>query len=142
MPVIDGLAFTKAVMAKFPRPILVISAAVQSSDNSNTFNLMQAGAIDVIAKPSYVLTNESGMNACDLINKIRVLSGVHVISLKKRAEQNSPAPAVPVKVQAGTLPQIIGIGASTGGPQALHQILTALPANLPLPIVCVQHISG
>ena len=55
MPVMDGLAFTKAVMAEFPRPILVISAAVQSSDTSNIFNLMQAGAIDVIAKPSYVL---------------------------------------------------------------------------------------
>jgi two-component system chemotaxis response regulator CheB len=140
MPVMDGLAFTKAVMTEFPRPILVVSAAVQSSDTSNIFNLMQAGAIDVIAKPGYVLTDESGMNARDLINKIRVLSGVHVIA-RKRAEQSSPAPAVPVNVQTSTPPQIIGIGASTGGPQALHQILTALPANFPLPIVCVQHIS-
>ncbi len=141
MPVMDGLAFTKAVMAEFPRPILVVSAAVQSSDTSNIFNLMQAGAIDVIAKPGYVLTDETGMNARDLINKIRVLSGVHVMALKKRAEQNSPAPAIPIKAQTSAPPQIIGIGASTGGPQALHQILTALPANFPLPIICVQHIS-
>lgn len=44
-------------------------------------------------------------------------------------------------MQVSTQPQIIGIGASTGGPQALHKILTALPANFPLPIICVQHIS-
>lgn len=138
MPVMDGLAFTKAVMAEYPRPILVISAVVQSGDTGNIFELMQAGAIDIIAKPSYGLADESGLNARNLINKIQVLSGVHVIPLKKRVAQDSPEP---VNVQASMPPQIIGIGASTGGPHALHEILTALPANFPLPIVCVQHIS-
>lgn len=138
MPVMDGLAFTKAVMAEFPRPILVVSAAVQCGDTSNIFNLMQAGAIDAIAKPRYELTHESEMDARELINKIRVLSGVHVITRNKRAD---PGSSESVNVQRGTQTQIIGIGASTGGPQALHQILAALPANFSLPIICVQHIS-
>lgn len=141
MPVMDGLDFTKAVMAEYPRPILVLSAAVQSEDSVNIFNLMQAGAIDVIAKPRYELTEDSEMNARELISKIRVLSGVHVIALKKKAEQPLLAPAMQIKWSGHAAAQIIGIGASTGGPQALHQLLTALPTNFPLPIVCVQHIS-
>lgn len=141
MPVMDGLDFTKAVMSEFPRPILVISTAVQTGDTSNIFNLMQAGAIDVIAKPRYGLMDKLDVDACDLISKIRVLSGVHVITRKNSTTENSTLPAVSVTMQTGIQPQIIGIGASTGGPQALQQILTALPANFPLPIICVQHIS-
>jgi two-component system chemotaxis response regulator CheB len=137
------LDFTKAVMAEFPRPILVISAVVQASDTSNIFNLMQAGAIDVVAKPQYGLSDELGLNARDLISKIRVLSGVHVIGRKNSTTQKPtlPTPAASVNMPINTQPQIIAIGASTGGPQAFHQILTALPANFPLPIICVQHIS-
>lgn len=141
MPVMDGLDFTKAVMNEFPRPILVISTAVQTDDTSNIFKLIQAGAIDIIAKPRYGLTDESELSDCDLINKIRVLSGVHVISRRNRVTQDSTPPAVPVKKPTGPRSQIVGIGASTGGPQALHRILTALPVDFPLPIVCVQHIS-
>ncbi len=138
MPVMDGLDFTKAVMAEFPRPILVISAAVQSKDTSNIFSLIQAGAIDVIAKFPTEKTDESLLNARELISKIRVLSGVHVIS--RKSVMASSAVQMPIQPDSA-LPQIIGIGASTGGPNALSTILTALPANFPLPIVCIQHIS-
>jgi len=137
MPVMDGLAFTKAVMADFPRPILVLSISGQGSDNATIFNLMQAGAIDVIAKPHYGLTDSSEPDAQELIHKIRVLAGVHAI--RRNPAQGYPPPIPDAIQSAGT--QIIGIGASTGGPQALRQILTQLPADFPLPLVCVQHIS-
>lgn len=143
MPVMDGLDFTKAVMSEFPRPILVVSSAVQSSDSGNIFNLLQAGALDIVAKAPYGLNHEADLNALELVNKIRVLSGVHVISRKKSASP-TPPPAQSIQFQPGSnaQPRIIGIGASTGGPQALHQILSELPANFPVPIVCVQHISA
>src|SRR4028118_2152760 len=51
MPVMDGLEFTKAVMEKYPRPILVISSIVGSDNPHNIFELLEAGAVDVFAKP-------------------------------------------------------------------------------------------
>jgi two-component system chemotaxis response regulator CheB len=140
MPVMDGLAFTKAVMADFPRPILVLSVSVQSSDSANIFNLIQEGAVDTIAKPRYGLTDISELDSQELINKIRILAGVHVI---KRPPKSTPIPdsAITPAALRTVDAQIVGIGASTGGPQALLRILTSLPAEYPLPVVCVQHIS-
>lgn len=51
MPVMDGLEFTRAVMDRFPRPILVLSVSVQKNQTTNIFQLLEAGAIDVMAKP-------------------------------------------------------------------------------------------
>ena len=51
MPVMDGLEFTRAVMERFPRPILVLSVSVQKEQTANIFQLLEAGAIDVMAKP-------------------------------------------------------------------------------------------
>jgi len=141
MPIMDGFAFTKAVMSEFPRPILVISAVVQESDSDNIFKLMQAGAIDVMAKPCNGLSNESGLNNQELINKIRVLSGVHVMKRRTRSVQNTSPLTETIIKQSHSRPQIMAIGASTGGPQALYEILTKLPSNFPVPIICVQHIS-
>jgi two-component system, chemotaxis family, protein-glutamate methylesterase/glutaminase len=141
MPDMDGLALTQAVMENYPRPILVISSVVQSSDTSNIFNLIQAGAVDFIAKPRGGLNEVSELNARELIAKIRVLSGVRVLKRKtsvsagNAATNHLPSPNLKSSVQ------VIGIGSSTGGPQALQKIFSHLPGDFHLPIVCVQHIT-
>ncbi len=74
MPQMDGLEFTKQVMANYPVPILVLSNAVQKTDVDNIYEVMKAGAVDVMAKPQTAGSADSEAVEKELITKIRVLS--------------------------------------------------------------------
>jgi two-component system chemotaxis response regulator CheB len=136
MPVMDGYELTREIMARHPLPILVLSVSVQAEQEHNIFQALQAGALDILAKPLGAPGSDFGVIAHDLVTKIRVLSGVKVV--KRRASPGTSAPALAWPAS----PQIVGLGASTGGPQALEQILRQLPASYPLPLLCVQHIAA
>lgn len=136
MPGMDGLAFIKEVMEKYPRPVLVVSVSVQKGQETNIFQLLEAGALDVFPKPRAGTEAEFEKARDELISKIRILSGVVVF----RRRKIKPAPsALITQVRPGTV-RMVCIGASTGGPMALHDILAGLPENFPAPLVCVQHI--
>ena len=142
MPDMDGLELTKEIMARFPRPILVVSAAVHPEDIHNVFSLLEAGAIDVLPKPRGGLAADEQRVIQELVSKIKIISGVVALTrrpkllpgLAKSEAGPSSAPVLP-------RPRIVAIGASTGGPQALRTILAQLPIDFPAPILCVQHIS-
>jgi len=156
----DGLELIRQVMAKYPRPILVISNAVQSSDTDNIFRLLQAGAVDVFPKPATGLPSDYEKVKAALINKIKVLSGVRVFT-RPLKDLEPPKPAIATinstkflnSSQLGSPPlvdpiavlksqfKVLAIGASTGGPSAFEKILCRLPANFPMPVICAQHIS-
>jgi two-component system, chemotaxis family, protein-glutamate methylesterase/glutaminase len=161
MAEMNGLEFTQEVMKKYPLPILVISASVQADDTQNVFQLLKAGALDVFPKPIGGLASDYDGLANELIAKIKILSGVKVFTrhhkpgeLKKSEKPvkthqlpsrnshltvpNSQLPAAKFKSQTIKL---LALGASTGGPQALHSIISQFPANLPVPVICIQHIS-
>ncbi len=74
MPVMDGLEFTKQVMAYCPTPILILSNSVQKDDVENIYEVMKAGAVDVMAKPQTALGGNSESMQNELIVKIRVLA--------------------------------------------------------------------
>ncbi|MBE9016097.1 response regulator [Chroococcidiopsis sp. CCALA 051] len=78
MPKMDGLEFIKHVMAKSPLPILVLSDAVQKQDIDNVFQVLQAGAVDVMPKPTSVSTADQEELKRQLITKIRVLASKQV----------------------------------------------------------------
>ncbi len=78
MPVMDGLQFTKEVMTKYPRPILVISNAVNPSDVDNIYNLMEAGALDFFPKPNTGTATDYEKLTKMLITKIKVLASKKV----------------------------------------------------------------
>jgi two-component system, chemotaxis family, protein-glutamate methylesterase/glutaminase len=144
MPVMDGLAFTREVMANYPCPILVVSVAVEPG-SPNIFRLLEAGAVDVYSKPRDILNVDMDKLAHELASKIRILAGVHVFRRNNNA-RGAPvaklAPTPTVMPRPKTPVRMVVIGASTGGPQALHEILAHLPATFPVPIVCVQHIGS
>jgi len=158
MPTMDGLQFTSEVMINYPTPILVISASVQEEDTRNVFLLLQAGAVDIFPKPRAGLIQEYESIKQELINKIRILSGVKVFKRSKSAQTNLLKTEVKenkqlitsiIKTQPPELiapinrsgVKILTIGSSTGGPQALLELFSKLPPHFPIPIVCVQHIS-
>jgi len=141
MPVMDGLELTRAIMARYPRPILVVSTAVGPENNATVFELLQAGAIDVFPKPKGLETGN--VNGEQLINKIKVVSGVFVFPRRPKGSATSELESSN-GARLGERPplRLLAIGASTGGPQALQVILTKLPTSFPVPVLCVQHISA
>lgn len=167
MAKMNGIEFTREVMLKFPRPILVISASVQKKDTANVFKLLEAGAVDVFPKPETGLQSDNDRLGKELINKVKILSGVKVFTLHRnrinyqeqkqleidrqtikitplerltKADAKPSSPLVTPSPLSSRI-EVVAIGASTGGPQALQTILTELPANFPVPGICVQHIS-
>ncbi len=138
MPVMNGMALTRAVMAESPRPILVVSLSVEPN-SPNVFRLLEAGAVDVYPKPSDILNADQEKLARELVSKIRIVAGVHVFRRNEPERQRKAPPLPPPSVSARPI-RLVAIGASTGGPQALRAILSALPADFPAPVVCVQHI--
>jgi two-component system chemotaxis response regulator CheB len=152
MPEMNGLELTQEIMATMPRPILVLSASVQAEDTQNVFRVLNAGAVDVLPKPIDGGANNWNDLQQELITKIRVLSGVAVFTHRRqlmgqsrRPRGTAPSALPSLSTIAPEVRQrhyeLVAIGASTGGPQALQGILRQIPGNFPVPVVCVQHIS-
>lgn len=155
MAQMNGLEFTQEVMKKYPLPILVISASVQANDTQNVFQLLKAGALDVFPKPIGGLASDYDRLANELIAKVKVLSGVKVFTRHQKLgvietgdrpiAQTNQLPIQNYKLSSKNLNyqtiKLLAVGASTGGPQALHSIISQFPANLPVPVICIQHIS-
>ncbi len=133
MPVMDGLEMTRAIMERFPRPILIFTTTLPSGKAPNVFPVLEAGAVDFILKPA--LREEDSAGWEDLIRRLRLSAGVHVMRRYPRPRVSEVKPAA---MPAAS--RIVAMGASTGGPQALRKILAELPTEFPLPILCVQHL--
>ncbi|WP_017292971.1 chemotaxis-specific protein-glutamate methyltransferase CheB [Geminocystis herdmanii] len=144
MPKMNGLEFTKQVMANFPKPILVISASVQEEDTKHVFDVLNAGAVDIFPKPRTGQSGDYDLIREPLLTKIRILSGIKVFRRKLPSSPPftpSSTTFSPSTFSSASKVQMIAIGTSTGGPQVLAEILGKIPANFSVPIVCVQHIS-
>lgn len=143
MPKMNGLELIRAVMARHPIPILVMSNSLQAGQKDNIFEMLEAGAVDVLAKPLGGMEDGFRSLARDLIVKIRVLSGVKVIRRHAVVLPVAPVNAAVTREQRPAQEiRMIGLGSSTGGPQALEQILSRLPRDFPVPLVCIQHIAS
>ena len=143
----DGLEFTRQVMGNDPKPILVISTSVQKEDTHTIFQLLQAGAVDVFPKPNAGLASDYERVKRELVNKVKILAGVKVFTRRQQSAtttetaKSSQLAAAGRVIDVTTPIRVVTIGASTGGPQALHKILAQLPSNFPVPVICTQHIS-
>jgi two-component system chemotaxis response regulator CheB len=145
MPAMSGLAVTEYVMAYCPTPILIVSASLNRGEVFKTYEALAAGAVDVLDKPT-------GDEAADdweqrLVAAVRLVARIKVITHPRArrslwAAERAPAP-VPAPLP-GTSPtrSLVAIGASTGGPSAIVDILRELPAQFPLPILFVLHIGA
>jgi two-component system chemotaxis response regulator CheB len=135
MPVMGGLDAIGRIIAENPVPILVVTAL---TGVRTAFAAISKGALDVIEKPDI-----SPENVQALIHKIRYLAKVNVsVHLQAKGRQSGTVSVGDVALHDGSLKaDIVAIAASTGGPQAIHSILSHLPAAFPVPIVITQHIA-
>lgn len=134
LPGISGLEAVERIMGSDPLPILVLSAYV-GPDSSNAAAALAAGALDAVHKDTLDLTAPESRSAVALRRRVHMLSGIRVIRHPRGSLRPAPAPG-PHRTAS-----VIGISASTGGPNALATILRALPRSFPVPVLVVQHIS-
>lgn len=139
MPKMDGVEATQRIMEQCPTPIIIITSRSQdAAAQKDIFNAMQAGALSVMAKPTDVLGDNFSDLKQEMIHTILALSQVHVMRRRKVKVSTIETPS---QLMNPPKAQIIGLGSSTGGPEALYHILSALPAHFSLPIVITQHIT-
>jgi two-component system chemotaxis response regulator CheB len=146
LPVISGLAATEYIMAHFPTPILIVSSSVNRGEAFKTYEALAAGAVDVLEKPNG--DEAPGAWERKFLSTLKLVSRIRVIThprarLQGFSPTRGPAAAAPVPAAGRQqVCDVIAIGASTGGPGALIQVLHAIPASLPLPILIVMHINA
>jgi two-component system, chemotaxis family, protein-glutamate methylesterase/glutaminase len=135
MPRMDGLTFLKKLMRFHPLPVVIISSLGQAS-SSAAIEALQSGAVEVIAKPGGPYSVSDLRN--ELAQKIRAAAQARVGGPVSPIARRAPDPSAAYSRRGGEA-TIIGIGASTGGVEALRTVLVDLPEEMP-PIVVVQHI--
>jgi len=141
MPVVDGLEATKQIMASNPTPILIVASAVFKAGMEKVFKAISHGALDVIDKSELELSEQKKSGEA-LIAKIKFLTGVRVTD-RRRGRLRNERSTVDLKAPStGVSDKIVAIVASTGGPQALLDILKRIPGDFPCGIVIVQHITS
>ncbi|HEY4332662.1 MAG TPA: chemotaxis protein CheB, partial [Ilumatobacteraceae bacterium] len=142
LPVMSGLAATEYVMAHFPTPILVVSASWNRGELFKTYEALAAGAVDVLEKPSG--HEPEGAWEARYLASIKMVSRIKVIT-HPRARLNYPVARheqimAPLRERSGTKFSVVAIGASTGGPSAIVDVLRGLPDTFNVPVLFVLHI--
>lgn len=144
MPVLDGLGVLRQLKGDPQPPAVIVVSAFTDSGAALTNEALRLGAFDFVLKPSGANINDNRDRlAADLLPKMRLLFD--------RAESTAPKPSLSKTAEAIARvatseifprrpPEIVAIGISTGGPSALHEMLPRLSADLPVPIVIVQHM--
>lgn len=135
MPRMDGLTFLRKLMRYYPLPTIIVSSLTPKGGKL-TLEALDIGAVDVIAKPGAAYT--VGDMSIHLVEKIRAASRVQ-LSRKESTDVTVREEFEPIKALAQTSNKVIAIGASTGGTEALKQVLIKMPPNSP-GIIIVQHM--
>lgn len=133
MPDLDGLGFLRALPKENAPRVIVVSAS--ASDSDLAIEALQAGAVDLVTKPTPLPTNRLYDLSSDLIAKVK--TAAHA---RPRVDGGAARVASPVVRNQRATAEFVVIGTSTGGPQALTTLFKTLPAGLPVPIAIALHI--
>jgi two-component system chemotaxis response regulator CheB len=139
MPELDGVGFVREQMQRRPLPIIIMSVAKETAEAALT--ALDAGAIDFVQKPTALASEKIFEVSGELIEKVKAAGNIALSKIPA-----GPALQIaPVIEPATTIPgnhavDLVVIGISTGGPQALKRLIPQLPADFPVPVVMVMHM--
>jgi len=146
MPRLDGLSTLREIMARFPRPVVMLSS-LTAEGTTETVQALTLGAVDFVAKPE----TRANMGAVmgEVVAKVRGAAHarvgsrwpapVHAHVLPEHREPSAAAAAKAVRARR-TQDKVVIVGASTGGPRALNAVFQDWPGNLPAAVLIVQHM--
>lgn len=133
MPVMNGLEALKMIVAKTTIPVVMVSAVTEAGAKI-TIDALSLGAVDFIPKSKGAEhIHEKLIAAMNAGLSRKLLAG-------RRAAPPTPPPPRPLRASARVPAKLVVIGSSTGGPQALQEVIRNLPANFPVPVVVAQHM--
>jgi two-component system chemotaxis response regulator CheB len=148
MPEMDGITALSLIMAERPVPVVMVSSLTEKGALA-TFEALNLGAVDYIAKPGGTISLSIADIKEELVGKIRTAaraklkgkSSARGLAQRLREEREKPVVRRPVAVRRGVAGDgLVVIGVSTGGPRTLEEILPVLPADYPWPVLVAQHM--
>ena len=142
MPGMDGLSFLEKIMELRPTPVIIVSGATEAGASATARGL-QLGAVGCIAKSQLRVSpgeHDAKSDGRALVAMVREAAKVHLVPHPVHASARGPATTAAAPASAAQ-PEVIVIGASTGGVEALHTVLSGFPEDCP-PTLVVQHING
>jgi two-component system chemotaxis response regulator CheB len=141
MPVMDGLEFLRRQMAIRPLPVVVCSISHESG--AAALEAFELGAVEFIQKPTALATDRVFEIAEELVAKVKAAADVRLAKAPDSQERprSGEIAATPLTSPASAnQADIVVIGVSTGGPQALREVIPRFPASFPVPIAVVLHM--
>ena len=143
MPIMDGITALEIIMKETPVPVVMVSSLTKEGALA-TLRALELGAVDFIAKTSGPISNLADIRI-ELLAKCRTAANVNISQLTRKKQRDLSVDTIFSLAQKPIIgkaieEKIVAIGTSTGGPRALQEIITKLPAGLPCPVVIVQHM--
>jgi two-component system chemotaxis response regulator CheB len=135
MPRLDGLGFLREQMSRRPLPIVLVT--VTGENNELALQALEAGAIDLVQKPTALATDKVFAIGDELVEKVKAAARARATKLVPR---DSTAPTATYASRARNRIDMVVLGVSTGGPQALRYVIPRIPADFPVPIAMVLHM--
>ena len=141
MPKMDGVTFLSNLMRLRPMPVVMVSSLTEKGADI-TLRALELGAVDFVTKPKIDLAHEFSTYADEIVSKIRIAARANVDSLATRSKAASTTKTtapLAIKSSLKTTDKIFAIGASTGGTEAIREIIQTFPADAPGTVI-TQHI--
>lgn len=141
MPIMDGLTTLKQIILKYQLPVIMISTLTQQGADL-TLKALEEGAVDFIHKPTNIFGLNQGKIRESIIKKVKVAAKTSVSKVRpqtsiKKIKSGKRRVGL---VQSNSFNSIVAIGSSTGGPRALQEVLSSIPADIDAALVIVQHM--
>ena len=141
MPGINGFETTRKIMESTPVPIIIVSSSYTKNDLNLSFKAMEAGALAIIEKPAGLKNSHYEKMKLEFLSTVKQMSEIKVV-LRKKLTRDKIEKKEYGSYKINTNIDIIAVGASTGGPQALQKFLIEISTDVKTPILIVQHISS
>jgi two-component system chemotaxis response regulator CheB len=145
MPKLDGYEATQRILQIYPIPIVICSGAWKSPEAVQSFRAIEVGAVTALSKPEGPGSPDYAATVAQFIRTVKAMAGVRVV---RRVRPTSVGAPLAARENLSQLVQryrkqidCVVMGASTGGPPVLKEILSGLSPSVPFPIVIVQHIT-
>jgi two-component system chemotaxis response regulator CheB len=138
MPELDGLGALRQIMREVPTPVVMLSSVTREGAEE-TLQALQEGAVDFLCKPALTQAQAGGSWQEELIAKVKVAARAN-LGRAGTASRSRQATATGSGRSRTVGARIVAIGTSTGGPKALQEVISHLPANLPVGVLVVQHM--